>query len=132
VSIFAGLTCKLPIPHVPDAWIEVRTLSWKQIARAEEARTLSVLKHAKVMGPDIIAASFERADRADVAKAANDPLNDYDHETLLKESIIGWSFADRPVTPENIDALDEQTKEWLVRELVALIKPPTGEALKNS
>jgi hypothetical protein len=70
---------------------------------------------------------------------ALDPLDEYEPSALNRAGIVGWSYVELdaeskpllvdgntvpiPVTPENIDALDEVTALFVARELVPKKEP---------
>ena len=141
-----GMTDKLDIPDEPDAWIEVRRLSWRHLADARKARQLEVFATVRAMGSDVLNSLPGRcskgcgeekhdgacppvAERAD--QAAVDPVNEFDIETLLVNAIVGWSY-DEPVSKATInDSLSEPTAKWLAGEIVRLNTLPTEEETKN-
>jgi hypothetical protein len=51
-----------------------------------------------------------------------DPLAGYDHLTLMRRGVIGWSY-DVERTEENFREWDEERREWIAREVLRLAKP---------
>ena len=119
---------KVNIPHEDGQWISFAPLSWSQLQEAGRQRRLSALAVYKDMPSsmhDLLdkaqeeakTAATETKDEDSVAEA--DAGASYDKATVLKSSIKAWSYDD-PVSPKNIDALDEQTAEWAFDTAVAM------------
>lgn len=120
------LTSKVPfrrltLPHEPDAWIEVRMLSGLQLQHAQAAARHERITRMHQMGPELVRATITSADpeaiKAARADNADDPLDGYDRRTLLLEGIVDWGYGE-PVTPENIDDLDEETMQYVALQLL--------------
>ncbi len=128
---------RIDLPHEPGEWIEIRKLSGTQLQHAQAAKRHEGVQNMRELGADIAQAviAAQRGDstngnisKADVdaARAENDadPLAAYDRRTLLLEGIVGWSYKDNtsaksiPVTPQNIDDLDEETMQFIALALV--------------
>jgi hypothetical protein len=99
------------VPHEDGEWIEFRPLSGAQLRKAAREKQLGAADLLKAFGGDVFKAMREsNVSGEDVAAAARDPLNDYDTDMLLRESITGWSY-DLPVKG-NTANLDEPTERW--------------------
>lgn len=123
---------RLELPHEPGSWIEVRSLSGLQLQHARAAAQHERVLRMQEMGPDMVTATIRNADPEAIkaAQAENsDPLSNYDRRTLLLEGIVDWSYTDAPVTPENIDDLDEVTMQYVAEALVP--KVATEDDRKN-
>ena len=139
MAINTVLTETEAIPHEPGQWIEFRRLGHKALKEAREGKARRQMRAASDVSRDLDPAFLQRMrDEVTAAVAAReaaapeaDPLDDYDTDELLRRGIAAWSYAD-PLTPENIDGLDEATADWAARRILALSKPTTGDAQKNS
>lgn len=87
-----------------DAWIEFRALSGTALSRARDAAQRKALALSATFSADQMAALRSMAEGAASPSA---PLQ-YDDDTLLRESIIAWSY-DAPV---DIEDLDVRTSAW--------------------
>ena len=141
MAIHTVMTETEPVPHEPGETMTFRRLGWKALKEAREGRARRQMQSAsdlargldadflKQMRDEVAAAVTARGDAAIAPEA--DPLDDYDKDELLRRGIAAWSY-DAPVTPENLDGLDEATADWAARRVLALSTPATGDARKNS
>ena len=121
--MLAGVTRKVEIPHEDGEWLELKTLSWRELEQARKARSNEVFANMRAMGSDILA-TLRDVKTDDVQQAAADPVNEYDRATLLKSGIVGWSY-ESAFSPEKVDELDERTAAWAAAEIAP--KPVTEE-----
>jgi hypothetical protein len=70
------------------------------------------------------------SEAAAAATVAADPLASYDQALLLQYGVAAWSYP-VPVTPGQLDRLDERTAEWAARRIAVLNSPPTGTDAGN-
>ena len=124
MAIVSGVTKRMPIPHEPDEWMELKRLSWRQKELAAEIQSDAMLKRLKQMGGDLV-----KALQAVGKKQEQDPVTKYDQGTVLKAGIVKWSY-DAEINDENIEALDEETANWAMREILSMNK--TEEEQKNA
>jgi hypothetical protein len=110
---------RVEIPHEPGEWMQFRALGGKKLGEARQARSLAQIATLRAMGSDVLSAikgaTVEDADE----KPNASPLDEFDVDTLLRSGITAWSY-DAKVNPANIDELDEKTRQWAAREIVAL------------
>jgi hypothetical protein len=139
-----GITDRRDIPHEPGEWIEIRKLSWKQLADARKVRQEVVFSSVRAMGGEVINALPKRCGQCGEEKhegacpppeqrtdaSAADPTNEYDRGTLLHTGIVAWSY-DKPANVGNIDELDDVTAAWATAEIVAYNTVPSEEERKN-
>jgi len=126
------VTRPVPLPHEPGQEVTIRMLSWLQIQEARTARLRALLARARDVAdlvPTFQAAVQNGATAVVAAPASADALADYDAGTLLRLGVVGWTYED-PVTPENIDDLDEETKDVVARAIVGCFRRDR-EAQKN-
>ncbi len=116
-------TRKIELPHEQGAWIEVKDLTWKQIAEAKRLNMLEMMKSMKDFG-DIIEAVMGKKPDPNVKET----IESYDIGYVLKCSIKGWSYPDK-FTEELIDQLDPKTVEFLANELLGI--EVEGEKVKG-
>ncbi len=123
-------TKQIEIPHEPGEWLKVRQLSGRALDEAREERSRRVLANARAMGAEVMLA-FQDVERpASTEPAEPDPLADYDVDTVLRCGIIAWSYQEK-VKPETIADLDEQTRDWAAREILAMCQRSEADR-KNS
>lgn len=125
MAIITNITRQVEIPHEPGEHMTFRRLSWRQLEQASDKASESALTRIKAMGGDLL-----KAIQGAAGEQAQDPAATYDRATILNMGIVAWSYDD-PVTPENIDLLDEETAAWAFREILALNAPRTEADRKN-
>lgn len=122
-------TRRVEIPHEPGEWMDFRGLGWYDLKEAQEARRGDAFKVQREMGPDLLLSMQKvRAELGAAASQADDPVQNYDLETLLRLGIAGWSYPE-PVTDETRRLLDPTTAEWAARQIVGV--PETEDERKN-
>jgi hypothetical protein len=137
MALTSSVVTRHEIPHEPGEWMRLRMLSWRELDLARQERVLAIARYHRSVGLDYLrdlqaSAREPSADdngRAAASPTADDLLASYDRGTLLRAGIVEWSY-DPPVSPETIDALDEQTALWAARLLVPA-PPPEAERLKG-
>ena len=114
------------IPHEDGEWISFAPLSWSQLEEAGRLRRVSALAVLKDMPSSIHDRLDKAQEEAKTLAAAStgedsgdDPETSYDKAVVLNASIKAWSY-DAPVSPKNIDALDDQTAEWAFVTAIAM------------
>ncbi len=140
-----GITDKREIPHEPGEWIEIRKLSWKQLANARKERQEAVFATVRAMGGEVLNSLPSRCskgcgeekhkgncpppeERADPSAA--DPTNEFDIATLLHVGIVAWSY-EQAANVGNIDELDDVTAKWAAAAIVAYNTTPSEGERKN-
>lgn len=123
---------QVEIPHEEGEWMRLRMLPGKKLQEAIDEKQRRALLEMKALGGDVIAAikALNPAEKAE-AKASADPITQYDEDTILRAGIIAWSYDDK-VTPQAIDDLDETTRGWVVREILALSQADRGNSTAPS
>lgn len=122
MALVRGQTTRLDIPGEPGEWVEIKKLPWGLLDGAREARTNAVIERAKLMGSEMMASLRD----IKTADATPDPLNDYDRGFLLRHAVQAWSYDAE--LPDGVEDLDEDTAEWLAREIVAFNRRQRTEA----
>lgn len=125
MAIVTNVTKRVEIPHEPDQWMEIKKLSWRQLEATKDAQTNALLARMKSLGGDMV-----KALQGAVEDQKQKPGTQHDRGGVLNCGIVAWSY-DVPVTPANVDALDEETAAWAVEEILALNAPRTDEERKN-
>ncbi len=113
------ITKEVPIPHEPGEWLRIRRLPGKKLEEAREEKTRQALVRCRAMGGEAIKQLQETSREEATQTLAADPFAQHDTDTLLRAGIIAWSYEEKP-TPQNIEDLDEQTRQWAAREIFAL------------
>lgn len=123
------------IPHEPGEHMLLRKPSGRVVEEARRIVESEGRRSVRDFGAEIVKAFMaDRNEDAAVAKvrklqkASAYDTDQFDRETLLKGGIVAWSYRDldgKPieVTATAIEALDEQTAQWALEEIVALIRP---------
>jgi hypothetical protein len=117
----------LPIPDEPGEWMELRPLSYFEIAEARTAEMKAAIALVGDMPESVtsLARPSEDAERASVA-AEPDPLAGLDLGTVLRLGIIAWSYPEE-ANEKNIKLLSEDTALWAAEQIVGLrSKASTG------
>lgn len=119
MAIVTLLTITEEVPHEPGETFTFKRLSWKTLEESRLTRQRNVMGDMRAAGSEILG-YFRDANASEVEAALTaDPLVNYDHGTLLRASITGWSYAEK-CTPANIDGLDETTKDWAVKVIARI------------
>jgi hypothetical protein len=130
------------IPHEPGEWMKFRRLSAKRIRKARKARDVENLEVVRVLGgefakafqddeKDPVAAKRKQKQALAALKEFEWDISNFDCAVLLEMSLDSWSYPDPP-GPEPDDQIEEQTLNWAGEEILALSRPRTKEAEKNS
>jgi hypothetical protein len=120
---------KVDVPGTPDEWVEIRPLSWLELAHEQEKAFLDVAKAAAAID---VKAVFGESSPEDVAAAQEryeaDALSGHDMLAVLVAGITAWS-SDEPVTQDAIKMLEPELAESLARQIIGL---RTKDELGNS
>jgi len=119
---------KVDIPHEPGEWMEFRELGWKTLEAAREIRSRNSLLNVRDLGPEFLKSLTSTEDSPEVKEV---PTDTYDKGTLLRTSILNWSYI-VPCTEANIDSLDPITAAWAFDEIIKIHFPTEDEAGKVS
>jgi len=110
-------------PGEPGEWFEVRLLSWHELEECQSAVARRSISRMREMGGEIITAvgkiEQERPEVIAEAKEIKRSADDYDRETLVSKSVVGWSYQ-RHFQPNLIRKLTEETFAWLFGEIAKL------------
>lgn len=128
MSVFAKLrTATLnQVPGAPDAFVEIHGLSPRSLqlaAQEHQRQAMAAFKEAKAMSA---AVDFDAVDpeavKAYQTQMAKNPLLSYDAATLIEKGVTAWSF-ELPPTPESIEELDEDVRDYIADQILRLSKP---------
>ncbi len=126
MALINDKTRKVDIPHEPGEWMELKKLSWRQLALAADIQTDETIGRLKKLGGDLFKALTNEK-----AKQELNPALQYDRGFVLEAGISRWSY-DVKVTKETIETLDEETAKWAFEEILDLNKPLSEEERKNA
>lgn len=136
MSVFTSrITQRLQVPHDPDQAVTIRKLAPRHLDAAAVESYRQSLERTNLMG-GMSAIQTIRALTAETPKAeadgaaaavaaatpAADPLSGYDRATLVAKSLVDWTY-DAPTTMESVLDLDEETLDFLAREVLRLSLP---------
>lgn len=116
-------TREVEIPHESGQKMTFRTLSGKTLEKARDKRSQHnqemYVGMLKGLGSDTIKAvqEAESARKAQAESEIVDSVRQYDGDTVLYSGIVSWTY-DEPVCPETIDMLDEETRNWAIKEII--------------
>lgn len=137
-SPFASHTTsdQIPIPWDKPHTITVRKLTGREIERAQEAHRDSLASGSARSWAVTFRRMLEKgAKDPEVLKAIADPLTGYDRFALVRAGLVAWSYPQsvKPVTVKSegkpdriddaIDDLDDETVDFIAREVLRLTKP---------
>lgn len=143
MSIFAKLVTKvLPVPGEEGQTITIRKLAPKHfeaVTKASRDRAMERMKElsASLGGElqnlvpillkehsDKPATSDQSSETAVEPKPIStpDPLAVYDRVALMVHGVSDWTY-DLERTQENFEEVDDDTQDWLAREILKLSKP---------
>ncbi len=129
MAIVSNTARRVEIPHEPGEWIEIKKLSWRQLELAQEEASNKLLARMKQMGGDLVTALRQLGEEE--KDKDRDPIQKYDLWVVLRGAIVKWSYEEE-LNDENVEALDEQTAQWVFREILSLNEPRTEEETKNA
>ena len=117
---------QVDLPHEAGQWVRLRRLSGRQLERAAEVRSNDALESMRSLG-DLLKDTVTTEAQAEGAKQLQlDPTRKYDRWTVLHFGLKAWSYPE-PCSKENIDELDDQTIDFIVRQLILRVQPKTEE-----
>lgn len=111
----------LEIPHEPGNTIGIRQLSGLEMDEAEAINSSKSTKRFASLGSEVMQSIREGRDTT-VAPVDIDPIDLYDHEYIIVQSIVRWDgnyYRNLEVSTDNKKKLDKPTKDWLVKEIIA-------------
>ena len=112
------------VPHEAGAWVAFRLLSFSALQEARVAKQRTGM--AMMVGFD--AEQLQGIQASVSEKAQRDPRNNYDVLSLLRDSIVGWSYSEAV----NVDELDNRTAQWALDIIIERNGlDETTEAQKN-
>lgn len=127
MALAGKLSSPVEVPHEPGNFFIFRSLTAGQLSEAATVATMAAIRIAAEL-PQRQAIEPEAAARA---RAARDPFDDYDQETLCRYGIAGCRGAEYPdletVLPENPVALDSRTTAWAARRIYEFNVRTVGE-----
>jgi hypothetical protein len=135
--LLVNVSEKHDIPGEPGQWLNLRKLSWSQLAEAREAQESRMMERLQSLGAGMMTAlrasetpEFEEAKEAASTENGTYDLASYDLLTVLEAGIESWSY-DGPVTTKSLKALDAKTAEWAGQQILKGSQPPDASAEKN-
>jgi len=137
MSVFTSdVTKTLSVPHDSPNTVEIRRLPPKWLREAQRVSQKQSASDFQAMGGaaflrDIQAMNADKGEAvvADAAKA--DPLLTYDSVTLIYQGVVAWSYDKDCDKVAVIEDLDDQTQDWLAREILRLSKPDLFETTET-
>lgn len=131
------LVSKTPIrrdvPHEDGQWFDFVRLPWTKTRDARKAAERENRGVMKELGAEFLKAFQAEDDTKKLRKLLYDQEWDpraFGADTLLGFGILAWSY-DAPVSAESIAELDDVTKDWAVRSILEICRPPTAASEKN-
>ena len=131
MAVLLDLTKIVPITHEPGQTLTIKRLSPKQLKAASDAHSVeALLSFRRFGGGEMLEAlgkmdsdpeARKAAQAAAKAEAEKDPASGYDHDTLIKDGLLGWSYTVE-FTPEHVERLDPETKVFAATEIAAHAK----------
>lgn len=126
---------ELKLPHEPTTTVKIRQLASSHLRTARDRRrevsraAIKDIDIDKVLAARQRIAEQERRDAEERRKNGDappaeeperpyDPYGEFDVATVLHNGIVAWSYR-ADVTNSNIDDLDEETEDYLFRQIVA-------------
>lgn len=131
MSVFTSrVTRTVSIPHDPEHSVTYRKLAPRHLEAAAKVAQLQAIETFKAMGAAEVMKQIEGLDLgaigaaagAATAAAVSDPMNGFDRATLIEKGVLAWTY-DVPPKPEHFEDLDDETQEFLAREVLKLAKP---------
>ena|SRR6266545_1009691 len=113
---------RIELPHESGAWIEVRQLSFAELAAARDVQSRTALRRIEGLDFTKLRDLQQQVGVSNGEIGETDPLAAFDELTLLEAGIVAWSY-EEPVTPENVRLLDEATAEVAARAIVGVGDP---------
>lgn len=126
--ITSNVTTDIDLPHEPGVKITIRMLSHGALKKARDVRMSDLAQMIGKIDMSTIPSGRDAEKEAD-EEQERDPLIGYDLTTVLHKGIKAWSYPEK-LNPENIDELDDETAQFIGREIVKLSRRDrkTGEA----
>ena len=126
MGLIALDTRRVPIPHEPGEWMDLRArLAPAEVEAAAEEKLLAMLRIAGAAGKDGLA-SFGGGQKASSSEPGTIERAGVDLDTLAATALAGWSY-DAPATMESIKRLDAETRGWLHDQAWEAGRPRTME-----
>ena len=112
-------TDRIELEHEPGEWIEIKPVPWTVLRDAREARVRRAIAPFVSLGPEGIAALQGQGQSRNGDMPEDEHPEEYDRETLLRKSVVAWSY-EQPVNEPNIGDLDEETATVVYQRAVKL------------
>lgn len=157
MSIFASKTKSepLPIPFDSPHTIVVRKMTGREVERAQEAHAIGVSSGRSRLWSQTFKQLLEKgvAGQAELQAVLRDPLTGYDRFSVARAGLLAWSYpepikaqpakaavpavGDTPAQPateayDPIEDLDDETVEFIAREVMRLTKPGLFQTLEQA
>lgn len=124
-SVFTSRVSKtIAVPHDSEHSVTIRKLAPRHLDQAGKASQRESLENLKELGGPAFLKELQSMGGIEaVAKvAAADPLVRFDRVTLIEKGVTAWSY-DAPLTRASFEDLDDETADWLAREILRLSAP---------
>lgn len=129
-SPFARLITEVvSLPNDPPHTVTIQKLSGRAVEVAQ-AVAAERLINGRGFAEKLTKALDAAKDGADFSllEVMRDPLKAFDRTTVLRNGIVGWSYADPKFAPDAVMELDDETSELLALAILKLTKPELFEA----
>lgn len=129
MSIFASQTATtIAVPHDPPQTITIRKLRGKELQDAQAADLRNFIGNRSPRGwagtlRGLIQKARAGGDVGDADSVLTDPLIGYDRGVVVRSALLSWSYTDHAPTADEIDDLDDDTIDFIAREILRLTKP---------
>jgi len=115
MGLVRGQVKRLDIPDEPGEWVEIKKLPWGLLEGARQKRTDVVIERTRAWGAEMF--EMLRGVQSSDVTAAADPTNEYDRGFLLRHAVQAWSYDAE--LPDAVEELEEETADWLAKEIVS-------------
>jgi hypothetical protein len=125
MSVFTSrVTRTVAIPHDPEQTVTLRKLAPRHLEAAAKVAQHRSIEDFKAIGGAAFLKELQGmgGDKAATGAAKVDPLLQFDRLTLIQKGVTEWSY-DAKLEPETFEDLDDETQEFLAREVLRLARP---------
>lgn len=138
MSIFASRAQKtIDLPFDPPQTVTIQKLAGRHLEKARQESLFASFDYVKRVGGvafqrELAAALGENGEPAETREASDapavavDPLADVDLDVVLRHGIKAWTY-DVEITPQALDDLTDEARDFLAREILRFTKPALFE-----
>lgn len=129
MSVFAShTTTTIAVPHDPPQTVTIRKLRGRELQDAQAADLRAFIGNRSPRGwagtlRGLIAKARAGDDVGNADPVLTDPLIGYDRAVVVRAALLSWTYTDHPPTADEIDDLDDETIDFIAREILRLTKP---------